>query len=280
MRAAATLPLIAALSMIAGRRGNASFCIGGSHWLLCLCCGMAISGPLWFALDYLLQVLPYQAGLERALAPLFEQAGVAWSGSFVVWLAGLSCALLALRSLGRFARHLNVDSYPVRAIRSPLILAFLAAFLFFSTFMIALWPFAGLPEGLDWERAGLAIWRRASSAYFQALCPAGAIALAMWPLWRPRLELRYTGVACRWLAFWAMVGALPYLLTAWGPVLGAARRGATLPGLHLQSIDLGALTLATTCWIFLLWKPSYLAFLSLFAMGMLLLRSLLPFVLT
>lgn len=278
MRAAATLPLIAALSMIAARRGNARFCIGGSRWLLRFCCALAICGLVWFALDYLLQVLPYQAGLEKALAPLFEKAGAAWTFGFLGWLAGLCCAFVAWRSLGRFAL-LQEERYPVAAIRFPLILAFLAAFLFFLTFMIVVWPFAGLPEGLDWERVGLAIWRSASSTYFQALCPAGALALAAWPLWRPQLDENYTRVACRWLSFWAMSGVLPYLLTAWGPVLGAATHGASPPGAHLQIIGLGALTLAAACWIFLLWKPRYLGFLSLFAMGMLLFRTVLPYIL-
>lgn len=276
MRAAATLPLIAALSLIAARRGNASFCINGAAWLLRLCCGLAICGPLWLALDYLLQVLPYQAGFAKALAPLFEKSGLPWSGSFLAWLAGWGCAFLAWRTLGSFARRLNTPSYPVAAMRLPLILAFLAAFFFFSTFMLVVWPFAGLPEGLDWERAGLAIWRRASSGYFQALCPGGAFALAAWPFWRPRLEPGYAQVACRWLSFWAMAGALPYLLTAWGPVLGAVTRGAPPPGVHFQMVSLGALTLAVACWIFLLWKPRYLGSLSLFALAMLLLIALLP----
>lgn len=279
MAAASGLPFIAALSLFAGRRGNASFCIFGCKWLLVFCLALAFSGPCWIALSYLREVLPYNAGLARMLAPLAEPAGLPWSSSLAAWLAACLAVFLAFAALGNVRFRDNI--YSVRQVAIPLFFAFAASGLFFMALVLETWPFAGLPEGLEWDRALMAIWRRATGAYFLALSPAGAFALAAWPLWLGRLDANQAKVAIRWLAFWAMAGAMPFLLATAGPALGAALHNgiAVSTGQSALAASLGIYAIAVACWAFLLWKPRYFASLSLAAFCLLLLKTVVPLIL-
>lgn len=280
MQSAAALPFIAALSLIGGRRGNASFCLFGSAKLLQLCLFCAIAGPIWIGLSYFTQVLPYQAHLKQMLAPLFERAGAPWSLGCLIWLGGWLACVLAYAATAKKLASIAGDRYAFGAVRLQVGLSFLSAFLFFLAFACQVWPFSGLPEGLEWDRLVMAVWRHTTSAYFFCLCPAGALALASWVAWLHALTPRDVSIATRWLSFWALAGCLPGLLINWGYYLGANVNQYSLAqqGYVAQLYALSLLTLALICWGFLLWKPRYLSFLSLAAFGLLLLRSVLPFI--
>lgn len=279
MQAAAALPFIAALALIGGRRGNAQLCIAGSLGLLSFGLFCSAAGPLWLLLSYFQQVLPYHASLEQMLAPLFQPAGFAWSLSLVAWLAGWLAELLAALIAHRTLSALQQDRYVLKFVYGPMFTAFLAAMFFFCSFLLQIWPFAGLPEGMEWDRAAMAIWRHATRSYFLSLCPAGAFALAFFQFQQGRFPGHAAFIATRWLSFWAFAGALPTVVTGWGTNLGASMGGTgmTVPGVSIQIYSLTCFTLALFCWAFLLWRPRYSRFLSLPAACLLLLKTCLPF---
>lgn len=277
VQAAATLPIIAALSLIAGRRGNARICLAGGLELLNLDLFLAATGPIFYLGSYWQQMLPYGTNFAQRIAPLFMPAGMNWSGSTLIWLAGILAGFPAIWGIRLRLQNLRENTSPVRLIRVPLFFCFLCAFLFFSTFIVINWPFGGLPEVIGWDRAALALWRNAVSNYFLALSSAGAAALLLLALRQQKLPENFVPIATRWLAFWGLAGSLPYLLTRWGYIIGAFRaRGSLAYGLQYQTISLSLLTAAAFCCALLLWKPRFLLPLAWATILLLLGRALLP----
>lgn len=279
MQAAAVLPLIAALTLICGRRGNSSLCFYGSMRLMGFELVLGISGPVWIATSYLVQILPYHATLAQMCTPLFQPAGMAWSLSLLVWLVGWLSgwqALVLLRNLK------PLEKYTLSYVRAPLIISFFATLCFFAVFLLVNWPFAGLPESMQWDRALMAIWRHATTSWFMGFCPAAAILLAAWPNWAQSLAPKQMAITIRWFSFWSITGAIPSLFTNWGLTLGAAignaRASAIAQGLHVQLYVLTLFTIAIGCWAILLWKPRYLHPLAWIALFLLLLKTCLPII--
>lgn len=271
---AATLPLIAALSIIAGRRGNGSLCLAGGRTLLKMGSIFAFAGVVWITVSYLVQVMPYHAGFAQMLAPLLLPAGMPWVSGMAAWLGGWLAAILALCAL----LPLSSDKYPLKYARMPIFLALAAAFFYFASFILLIWPFAGLPQDMSWERAFMAIWRHASRSYFMGFCPAGAFALCLLSLWRGRIAIAQLPIATRWLAFWAMAGALPGAFSSWSLTLGAVIGGSAAGNPQIQLYTLAIFTIAIGCWAFLIWKPAYMQALAWPALTLLIFKTSLPIV--
>ena len=283
--AAATLPLMAALALILGRRGHAAFCLGGGASLTGL--GLALSAA-WPALvigDALAQLSQVPgAPLARRLGAFFTPAGAGISLSVAFWCAGILCAWLGRRACLRKAASLppGTDSYSARAIRLPLVLLFAAAGCALAAFALRNWPFAGLPPGMDFSRAAGAVLKHACRAYFTAFTSGGAVGLIVAALvarrgWRGRpLSAAEATGALRWCSVWAVAGAVPQLLERWGVALGLLlRKGSALPGeAHAALFQLAALcllTLAAAAWGAVLAARAPLGRLALAPAGLLLL---------
>lgn len=260
-QAAAVLPIIALLSLLAGRRGNGAFCLADAAWLCRLGFALGIAGPIWLVFSCLYAVLPYHLDLAALCGLLIMPAGLSWSLSLLSWLVGLCLFWSGYIAVMAFAARLGADSYPTRQLALPIGLFLAAAFFLFAPFALINWPFAGFPQGLDKERVIMAIFRHANSEYFRGFCAAGAIALALWPIWPRRFAAAETAIAARWLAFWAFAGNLPWLLSSLGPALGAWLNASQLAAAYGVGLQLGVLALftgAAFCWAFLLWRPRHL----------------------
>lgn len=272
------MPVIACLSLLAGRRGNGDFCLWGGQKLLMLALMLAWSGPLWLAANYLAETMHFGGSWAQILAPLLQTPGLPWSSGCGVWLLGWLFMAVAGGSLSAIRHGFQGTEYTARQVWAPICFCLLAAACFFAVFILVNWPFAGLPEGLDWERASMAIFRHASRNYFMAFCPAGAIALLMLNFYAPGLEPGRIAVCARWLAFWAVAGCLPYTLVTWGSLTGLGLN----PGVSIaqafrpQAYGLIFLTGALAAWAFLIWKPPLWRALSLAGLILLLLKTLLP----
>lgn len=260
--AAATLPLMAALSLILGRRGHAAFCLAGAAALAGLALCLAAAWPLLVIGDALVELsrggeLP----LARRFAAFFTPAAAGLSLGVALWCAGMACAWLGRRASLQKAAALpaGTDSYSARAIRVPLWALFAAAACALTAFALRNWPFAGLPAGMDLWRAGGAVIKYAFRAYFAALTCGGACGLLLAAFAARRgwhgASLSDAGAAgaVRWCAVWAVAGSVPQLLERWGVALGLWLRGGTgLPdGAHTALFQLAALallTLAAAAW--------------------------------
>ena len=266
--------------MIAGRRGNARDCLSGGLCLLCLAQGLAAGGPIWFAGSYWQQMLAFNTSIRQMLAPLLMPAALGWSLSLLVWLAGWLGCFLAAGSVRAALSNLAAENYRLSQIRLPLILSLCSAGLFFATFILIHWPFAGLPENIGWDRVIMAIWRNATSNYFLALSNAGILALLALIWLKTRLSRAFAPIATRWLAFWGLAGVLPHALTRWGYALNASRAGGiAAQGVKFQVSSLALLTAAGLCCAVLLWRPRLLMPLAWASFALLLARAFLPLVL-
>jgi len=279
-KAAAALPLVACLSMLAGRRGNGAFCLWGAQKLLYLALFLAWTGPLWLAAGYLAETMHFGGAWSQILAPLLSAPGLPWSSSCGVWLLGWLFVAVACATLGVLRANFQDGGYRAKVICLPLCFCLLAAFCFFAAFMLVNWPFAGLPEGMDWERASMAIFRNASRNYFMAFCPAGAVALLMLNLYAAKAGTDHVHVCARWLAFWACAGCLPYSIVTWGSLMGMGLNASVSidQAFRPQTYGLVFLTGAMASWIFILCKPRLWRILSLAGFLLLLLKTLLPII--
>lgn len=284
---ATALPLITALGLIVGRRGNGAFCLLGSSHLLTLCAGMGITGIFYFPLRYLADIAGFEiAGSRWGL--LATPAGYSYWCAALAWILALACVLWACRQLRALRAHLPLagDKYRFSFIRWPFAFLLLGCVFYLLSLCLENWPFAGLPEGLGWDRAIMAILRHALRQYFMDFCPAGAIALLFAPYWLATDNFSSFGrektYAIRWLALWAFIGCLPYSLQLWGIMLGLGLRGnpaGNMPlGLDLQLASLSCLTLGIACWGFTLLAKSSPRWLAWAGFGCLILRDSAPWI--
>lgn len=276
--AAATLPVIAILTLLAGRRGNGQFYLYGASRLMLLNFFLALIGPFWFFGAYFMEISHFNAPLSQKLAPLFQLQGLPWSSSISVWFFGIVCLVCAFVSFDRTAKHLPADRYLARQFRRPIIFGLAAAFCFFATFMLINWPFSGLPEGLAWDRAIMAIFRNANRNYFLAFCPAGAIGLTAMLVWQKNLDQQRIMIAARWFSFWAVAGCIPTLLISWGTLMGLGINANASTNMGPQTSGIACLSVALVCWAIILWRPRYWQFLAIFSFFLLLLKTGLPFI--
>lgn len=265
--ASATLPFMAALALLLGRRGHASFCLAGAAALAGLGLFLSAAWPALVVGDALVQLS--RAGgatAQTRLAAFFTPAGAGLSLSVVLWCAGALCAWLGRRACLQKAAALppGVDSYRAGAIRVPLAALFAAAACALTAFALRNWPFAGLPPGLDAGRAAGAVIKYAFRAYFSALTSGGAVGLLLAAAVARRgafhgpLSAAEAVGGVRWCAVWAVAGCLPQILERWGVALGLLLRGGgpPVPGnphaALFQLTALGLLSLACAAWAVLL----------------------------
>lgn len=265
--AAATLPLMAALALILGRRGHAAVCLAGAGALAGLALRLAAAWPLLVLTNAMVQLsLATHAPLKNCVAALFTPAGAGISLSVAVWLCGAACAWLGRKACATSAARLSpaADRYPVRAVRVPLCALLAAAFCALAAFALKNWPFAGPPPGMDLWRVAGAVGKHACRSYFLALTAGGAVGLllaaavarkrAAAPPGLPAPDPAETAGAVRWCALWAVAGAVPHLLERWGLTVGVWLRGDAAPppgnphAAAIQVAALGLLTLAVAAW--------------------------------
>lgn len=259
--AAATLPFMAALALILGRRGHAAICLTGAASLAGLGLALSAAWPALVIADALVELSHVaDVPLARRFAAFFTPAGAGISLGVALWCAGIVCALAGRSACLKKAAGLppGTDSYSARAIRLPLAALFAAAACALAAFALRNWPFAGLPPGMDVARAAAAVLKHACRAYFAAFTPGGALGLMLAAHvvrrgWKagPLTDAETTG-ALRWCAVWAVAGAVPQLLERWGLALGLWLRGAGMPAeAHaalFQVATLALLTLAVAAW--------------------------------
>lgn len=252
---ASALPFITALGLIIGRRGHAAFCLFGSRKLLGLALGLGIAAFFYFPASFLGVLLPYGAP-GQILSSLFEPAALPWLLGSLAWLFALPLLPLARHALKRVGKPAE-DFYAFAAIRPAFMLCCAASALFFMAMLLNKWPFAGLPQGLDMERAVMAIMRSSLREFFRALSPAGAVAL-LYCVWQfattPRIFREEKAGAFRWFSFWAIAGCAPALLANWGLQLGSMAAGTnnSMPGhaaLYFYALVFQSLAVALWSWI-------------------------------
>ena len=271
--AAATLPLMAALALLIGRRGHAAICLAGARELAGLALWLAAAWPLLIVTDAMVQLsLATPAPLQSRLAALFTPAGAGISLSVAAWLCGAVSLWLGRRACAASALRLSpgADRYPASAVRAPLAALLAAAFCALCALALKNWPFAGLPPGMDFWRVAGVVGKHACRTYFTGLTSGGAVGLVLVAVRVSAVARSQTAAprghtdtmeitgAVRWCALWAVAGALPHLLERWGLTVGVWLRGnaAPLPGnphaAVIQVVALGLLTLALAAWAALL----------------------------
>lgn len=281
--AAAVFPLLTALGLLLGRRENGRFCLLCGEKALFLAQILALVGSGYFIAAYFSALAPYLArGGGNAISPLLERAGLPYVSCLVAWILGLVCIYAAKMALAPLISKFNVPygGYATGFIKFPLIYCFLGALFFFATFMLINWPFAGLPQNMDWSTAAMAIFRNGCDHCFRAFCPAGAIGL-LYALHVFLEGSKRENGAIRWLAAWAAVGYIPWILQNWGYAIGVAMRGSAsariMSGMTGQVLALSFITAAIGCWIFIFISRRSRPFLAWLAFGLLVLKEISPF---
>lgn len=258
--AAGSMPFLIALGLIIGRRGHAAFCIYGSRRLCGLALGLACAALFYFPSSYLAVVLPY--GLHASILDgIFLPAGRPWLVALLCWLLGIFILWLASGSLKALRMEGKEDRYQFRFIRPVFMLLMLASLAFFAALFMENWPFAGLPEGMNVERAAMAIARHSMRRFFMSFSPAGAIALLYASYFFSRSgrsgDQEEERGSLRWFSFWAAAGAVPSLFISWALQLLSWNRAA-LPGLaNTNLIILGLIlqSMAAGLWIWIFIRP-------------------------
>lgn len=279
-QAAASLPIVAALTLVAGRRGEARAALYGASLLANFgVCLASLATPYYLA-SYLREVLHFNAPWRQMLAPLLSAPGMPWLSATLAWLAGLIFFAFGAWRAAKKRAGFSADKLPVKNLKSEFASLLAAGACFFASFILINWPFAGLPEGLAQDQAYMAIFRKGFRDYFLAFCPAGALSLTAFNYfartWPPRLMPQ----AARWLSFWALAGCAPTLLIAWGTITGLSMRGsgvlARMSG-HISALF--CLSAALCLWAFILWKPKFWRPLGLAACAALIASALAPIML-
>lgn len=202
--AAVSLPLMAALTLVLGRRGHMALCMRGAAALGFLGLALAPAGVVTGLGDFLLQLSRAgHAGFWERMAVLAVPAGRGPALSLLCWLAAMACVAGGSVALARARRAAGAagtagtacaaaagpcrgrpGTRPALAgglagLRIPLALLLAGALCFFAALACRDWPFAGLPPGMDPGRAAAAVLRHATRLWFTTLAAGGAAALAL-----------------------------------------------------------------------------------------------------
>ena len=288
--AASAMPIIIALTLATGRRGNAGLSAMGARTLARCAAGLAFLGPL-LAAGSVLALLAGVRGPQHMLDGIspWMPAMLPYSTAVVAWLAGITCLLgylVADKATAHGQPPAVQDSWQPGQIGLRVGLALLAALCFFMSQVLPNWPFSGLPQGLTMADVALAVLSSTLHDYFTALAPAGCVALLVLSFktasgsaaLTPDAEQR----AARWCTLWAMVGLIPRCIDRWGLVIGLSLRPGPLPqGVAEQAMGLVPTTLAIACWValFVLRAPRKLYWLNLLGALLLVLGASFPFLL-
>lgn len=275
MKGAAALPLIIAMGLVFGRRGNGLFCLWGNSRLACLAIFLSLVGPFCILGNYLLQMLAINA--RDYIAPFFSAPGMNYSLSLLLWIVGMASLFYGARMLDAALAETPLgtnDQYELKYLKRTIWPLLFAAILFFGTFITGHWPFGGFPAELSEEKVIMAVMRNAARSYFMAFAPAGALACAYAVHGSARARnfdpnLVHAGV--RWCAIWAFAGYLPHCLQNLGIMLGAGARTNAFNNPHLSLIPqifaLGLLLGGIACFALIIFKKKsmrWLAYIGLF----------------
>ena len=287
--AASAMPIIIALTLATGKRGNAGLSAMGARALARCAAGLAFLGPL-LAVGGVLALLASVRSPQHMLDGIspWMPAMLPYTTSVIAWLAGITCLLgylVADRAATTAHPKANQDYWQPGQIGLRMGLALLAALCFFMAQVLPNWPFSGLPQGLTMSDVVRAVLSSTLHEYFTALAPAGSVALVVLSFktavgsaaLAPDDEQR----AARWCALWAMVGLIPRCIDRWGLVIGISLRSGPLPmGVAEQAMGLALTTLAVACWValFVLRAPRKLYWLNLLGLLLLVLGASYPFI--
>lgn len=262
MKAAAALPMLTALGLVFGRRGNGVFCLWGCSRMGGLSLVLSLAGPVCILANYILQMTALNA--SDLFAPFFTRPAMNYSLTLLIWLMGMACLYLGANNLNNdlaIACSRQIEEYELGSIKGAFWPLLLASGLFFITFMSSHWPFGGFPAELSHQRVVMAVLRNAARSYFMALAPAGAFACvyAAWHAKRiPAADSGLLQSATRWCAFWAFVGYLPHCLQNLGILLGAGARANAFAnpelGLYSQMLALALLFAGLACFAPILFR--------------------------
>lgn len=288
-KAAVALPVITALTLFTGRRGNARLCAFGARSLTKLNLVLAVLGPLLVAAG-VLALLAGLRGAEHMLDGLsfWMPAMRPYAAAILAWIAGLFCLLLYLaidRKTALPAPASGQERWQPGQIGLRAAFSLLAALCFFAAQTLPNWPFSALPQGLSMKDAALAVLSSSTHEYFTAFAPAGSIALLVLALNQRIAGSGKLGPddeqkAARWCALWAMIGYIPRCIDQWGMVIGFSLRQGPLPqGIASQALALVPVTIAILCWVALFVRraPRQLYWLNTTAFLLLILGASLPF---
>ncbi|GEM_PF-1100552 len=213
MNAAAALPVILALTLLAGRRGNGRLCAAGARRLTRLTFGLGLLGPLLTAASLASTIISIGgSGSDISGLGLWDDAVLPYTTTVLAWIAGLCCLWLVTwmdrnsplatsqtsdvsgattggrSSRGHSARKARratppaegdaaADRLDTDALHGRLFLYLMAIACFFAAHALPNWSFSGPPQGLDWSRMVSAVLGTATHDYFTNFAPAGAVAL-------------------------------------------------------------------------------------------------------
>ncbi len=171
--------------------------------------------------------------------------------------------------------HLLSRSIGTQGMLIPL---FGLAILLFGQCTVLLWPFAGLPEGLTWSDAVVAVLRQAEHEYFHTLFPLGLTLLALLYGKNIPASIQYKKTPARkLLSATAAIGVFPETISNLGTLAGYLLRSQPLPpplvlsGIHTVTT---LAILLTLCGIFFAQKEK--PFLFRLVSGLVLADILLP----
>ena len=289
--AASAMPVIIALTLAAGRRGNAGLSALGARTLARCAAALALLGPL-LATGSVLALLASLRGQEHMLDGIspWMPAMLPYSTAVIAWIAGIACLLGYLvvdKAAAQSHSPAGQNRWQPGQIGLRVALALLAALCFFVAQVLPSWPFSGLPQGLTMSDVVLVVLSTTVHDYFTAFAPAGSVALLVLALkcgsGSAGLSAEDEQRAARWCALWAMVGFIPRCIDRWGLVLGLYLRPGPLPqGVADQALGLVPTTLAIACWValFVLRAPRKLYWLNLLGAALLVLGASYPFLVT
>lgn len=286
--AATTLPVIMALSLLTGRRGNARLGALGARALSWCAVFLSLLGPL-LVVGALLTLLTAMRGTAHALDGIspWLPAVLPTTTAVAAWLAGTACLALYIAVDRTAALPQGQEGWQPGQLRLRVTLALLAALCFFAGRTLPNWPFASLPGGLSMGDVAFAVLSNTLHEYFTSFAPAGCLALFVLAfltrggganLFSPEEERS----AARWCALWAMIGYIPRCIDRWGLVIGFSLRQGPLPqGIADQALGLVPLTLAVACWtaLFVKGAPRKLYWLNAAGAALLVLALSFPFLL-
>lgn len=237
---AAALLLVMILTILIGRRSHADLVRYGVACLRRLALGLAVPGLAGFILPIILILGHWPETVT--MASLFHPVVLPWTMASLFWLFAFVWIFLV--------RRIAIWSCMI-----PLFIALAAG-------IVCNWPFAGLPQGMDSATVFAVLALQTGHRLFLGLSLAGGIALFFVPHWQRTCQFGAVSLgegnrkgAMRWLAFWACLGAVPFLVDRWGLVIGNLMHQSASSVVASLLARMVPLSIAVFCWAVLLALP-------------------------
>ena len=165
-QAASALPIILALTLLLTRKGKTNLCLFGAKEILRLNLILALVGPLYVGGDFLIVVTKLKAlGNNWQLPSIWSKALLPYTISSLLWILGALTALISSKILARNLKLASLESLSFKELRGLLVLTLILFCLFFAAWLSLIFPFAGLPQGLSWADAWLAVLGQTEHSY-------------------------------------------------------------------------------------------------------------------